>query len=165
VWAALLCHEKSPLIVNGKQCLLQDPGALASVGTQMLENMGLTTLVLGKKPGFIQSPEHSEGGDALNRLPKEAVDAPSLEAFKARLDVALGSLVCWLATLQTAGGLKLNDHGGPFQPRPFYDSMINILSSAKGNLCLLTFLPQQPSGWQQSIQSSKASAVAVLPSR
>ena len=25
-----------------------------------------------------------------NRLPKEAVDAPSLEAFKARLDVALG---------------------------------------------------------------------------
>ena len=44
-----------------------------------------------------------EGGDALNRLPKEAVDAPSLEAFKARLDVALGSLVCWLATLHTAG--------------------------------------------------------------
>jgi len=28
-----------------------------------------------------------------NRLPKEAVDAPSLEAFKARLDVALGNLV------------------------------------------------------------------------
>ena len=27
------------------------------------------------------------------RLPKEVVDAPSLEAFKARLDVALGSLV------------------------------------------------------------------------
>jgi len=40
-------------------------------------------------------------------LPKEAVDAPSLEAFKARLDVALGSLVCWLATLHIAGGLKL----------------------------------------------------------
>ena len=28
-----------------------------------------------------------------NRLPKEAVDAPSLQAFKARLDVVLGSLV------------------------------------------------------------------------
>ena len=28
-----------------------------------------------------------------NRLPKEVVDAPSLEAFKARLDVAQGSLV------------------------------------------------------------------------
>ena len=59
-----------------------------------------------------------------NRLPKEVVDAPSLEAFKARLDVALGSLVWWLATLHIAGGLKLDDHRGPFQPRPFYDSMI-----------------------------------------
>ena len=39
-----------------------------------------------------------------NRLPKEVVDAPSVEAFKARLDVALGSLVCWLATLHIAGG-------------------------------------------------------------
>ena len=28
-----------------------------------------------------------------NRLPKEVVDAPSLKAFKARLDVALGSPV------------------------------------------------------------------------
>ena len=59
-----------------------------------------------------------------NRLPKEAVDAPSPEAFKARLDVALGSLVCWLATLHIAGGLKLDDHCGLFQPRLFYDSMI-----------------------------------------
>ena len=42
---------------------------------------------------------------------------------KARLDVALGSLVWWLATLHVAGGLKLDDHCGPFQPRPFYDSM------------------------------------------
>ena len=58
-----------------------------------------------------------------NRLPKEAVDAPSLEPFKARLDVALGSLVWWLVTLHIARGLKLNDHCGPFQPRPFYDSM------------------------------------------
>jgi len=35
------------------------------------------------------------------------VDVPSLEAFKARLDVALGSLGWWLATLHIAGGLKL----------------------------------------------------------
>ena len=28
-----------------------------------------------------------------NRLPREAVDGPSLEVFKARLDVALGNLV------------------------------------------------------------------------
>ena len=56
------------------------------------------------------------------------MDAPSLEAFKARLDVALGSLVCWLATLHIAGGLKL-DHCGPFQPRPFYDSMNTLLDN------------------------------------
>jgi len=52
----------------------------------------------GKTAGY------REGGDALNRLPKEAVDAPSLQAFKARLDVALGSLGCWLETLHVAGG-------------------------------------------------------------
>ena len=56
-------------------------------------------------------------------MPKEAVDAPSLEAFKARLDVALGSLVWWLVTLHIAGGLKPDDHCGPFQPRPFYGSV------------------------------------------
>jgi len=61
---------------------------------------------------------HTEGGNALEQS-KETVDAPSLQAFKARLDVALGSLVWWLATLHIAGGLKLDGHCGPFQPRPF----------------------------------------------
>lgn len=42
-------------------------------------------------------------------LPKDAVDAPSLQASKARLDVALGSLAWWLVTLHTAGRLKLDD--------------------------------------------------------
>ena len=42
-----------------------------------------------------------------NRLPKEVVDAPSLKAFEARLDVALGSLVWWLVTLHIAGGWNL----------------------------------------------------------
>jgi len=45
-----------------------------------------------------------------NRLPKEVVDAPSLEEIKARLDVALDSLVSWL---------KLDNYYGPFQPSPF----------------------------------------------
>jgi len=58
------------------------------------------------------------------RVPKEVVDAPSLEAFKARLDVVLGSLVWWVATLHIAGGLKLDGHCGPFQPRLIYDSII-----------------------------------------
>ena len=60
-----------------------------------------------------------------NRLPREVVDAPFLEEFKARLDVALGSLVWWLVTLHIAGrGLKLDNHCGPFQLRPSYDPMI-----------------------------------------
>ena len=60
-----------------------------------------------------------------NRLPKEAVDAPSLEAFKARLDVALGSLVWWLVTLHIAGELKLDDHlWSLWSLRPFCNSMI-----------------------------------------
>ena len=59
-----------------------------------------------------------------HRMPKEAVDAPSLQAFEARLDVALGSLGCWLATLNIAGGWNLMS---PFQPGPFSDSMTLLL--------------------------------------
>jgi len=40
----------------------------------------------------------------LNRLPREAVDAPSLEVFKARLDEALRKV-----SLAMAGGLELDD--------------------------------------------------------
>jgi len=77
------------------------------------------------------------------------VDAPSLEAFKTRLDVALGSQVLVARSLVTlhvvAGGLKLYDHCGPFQPRPFYDdSMINQLGQKKSfslsMLCVLSTL-------------------------
>ena len=41
-----------------------------------------------------------------NRLPKEFVDALSLEAFKARLDVAQSRLVWWLATLPIEVGVE-----------------------------------------------------------
>ena len=58
-----------------------------------------------------------------NRLPREAVDAQSLEMLKNRLDGALGS-----PDLEGGGpgcgrGLELDDPWGPFQPKPFYDSM------------------------------------------
>jgi len=42
-------------------------------------------------------------------LPREAVAAPSLAAFKARLDGALSSLVWWKMFLRMAGGLELGD--------------------------------------------------------
>jgi len=59
-----------------------------------------------------------------NRLPREAVAAPSLAVFKARLDGAVSNLVWWKVTLLMAGGLEPDDLQGPFQPKPFYDSMI-----------------------------------------
>ena len=70
-----------------------------------------------------------------NRLCKEAVNAPSLKAFQARLDVALGSLVWWLVTLHIAGDLKLHDHCGPFQPRSFYDSAMYVFTEKEGRSC------------------------------
>jgi len=36
---------------------------------------------------------YQESGGVLDQLPREAVDTPSPEVFKARLDGALGSLV------------------------------------------------------------------------
>jgi len=40
-----------------------------------------------------------------NGLPREVVEAPSLETFKARLDGALSNLVWLKMPLLTAGGL------------------------------------------------------------
>ena len=58
------------------------------------------------------------------RLPREAVDASSLAVFKARLDGVLRNLVNWKMSLFMAGGLEPDDLQGPFQPKPFYVSMI-----------------------------------------
>jgi len=83
-----------------------------------------------------RASHHHSSGDALNRLPKEAVDAPSLQAFKARLDVALGSLVCWLVTLHTAGG---------------WNSMIIVVLFSPGRSMILRFQSDERNsfaGWQ-----------------
>jgi len=42
-------------------------------------------------------------------MPREAVDAPSLEVLRVRLDGALGNLIWWVAALSMAGRLELND--------------------------------------------------------
>jgi len=43
------------------------------------------------------------------RLPREAVAAPSLARFKARLNGALSNLVWWKMSLLMAGGLEQDD--------------------------------------------------------
>ena len=72
-------------------------------------------------------------------MPREAVDPPSLEAFKARLDGALGSLMWWGAT-GSRQGLKLCDLQGPIQPKPFCDPV----SVDKG---LIVNLTQRETVW------------------
>ena len=44
-----------------------------------------------------------------HRLPREAVAAPSLAVFKARLDGAWSNLVWWKVSLLMAGGLEPDD--------------------------------------------------------
>jgi len=56
-----------------------------------------------------------------NRLPKEVVDAPSLEAFKARLVRALSNPLGGAPAYTR--GLEQDDHECPFQPKPFCDSV------------------------------------------
>jgi len=55
------------------------------------------------------------------RLTREAVAAPSLAMFRARLDGALSNLGWWKMSLLMAGGLEPDDLHGLFQPKPFYD--------------------------------------------
>jgi len=43
------------------------------------------------------------------RLPREAVAAPSLAVFKARLDEALSILVWWKGSLPMPGGLECDE--------------------------------------------------------
>ena len=43
----------------------------------------------------------------MSQAAQRAVGAPSLEAFRVRLDGFLGSLIWWLAALPMARGLEL----------------------------------------------------------
>jgi len=68
-----------------------------------------------------------------HRLPREVVDAPSPEVFKARLDGALSNLVQWKVSLPMARRLEQDDLQGPFSPKPFSDS-VNCI---KDTICYL----------------------------
>jgi len=68
------------------------------------------------------------------RLPREAVAVPSLAVLRARLDGALSTLVWWKMSLLMGGRLEPDDLQGPFQPKPFCDSMIRDLGKKRPEL-------------------------------
>jgi len=81
-----------------------------------------------------------------NGLPRESVEAPSLETFKVRVDRALSNLVWLEMSLLTAGGLGCMGSEGPFQPKAFHDSMedgAKWLSHCMGCNQLLQFQKQR----------------------
>jgi len=67
-------------------------------------NVGQQPLLSTKVGNTISCPQH---GEALALLPREAVDASSLQVLKARLDGALGSLSWWATS--PCQGLEPND--------------------------------------------------------
>ncbi|KAK4829892.1 hypothetical protein QYF61_007284 [Mycteria americana] len=75
-----------------------------------------------------------------NKLPREAVDAPSLETFKVRLDRALSNLIQLKMSLLMEGELDLMAFKCPFQPKLFYDSVILINSSMMNHLLIMSDL-------------------------
>jgi len=60
----------------------------------------------------------------LTRSPREVVDVPFLETFKARLDGALSHLLWLKMSLLTVRGLDYMTFKGAFQPKLFYDSKV-----------------------------------------
>ena len=66
-----------------------------------------------------------------NRLPSEAVDGPLLGAFKARLDGAVSQPDLVRDVPAYSRELELGDLKGPFQSKPFYDSLPALIKLIK----------------------------------
>ena len=94
---------------------------MAMVGSDLLLKRSTEDSVPGNES--LQNEVKVSGGFHWNRLPKEAVGAPSLQAFKARLDVGSGQPGLVVGDPAHSRGLELDEHCGPLQPRPFYDSL------------------------------------------
>jgi len=75
--------------------------------------------------GEVQCPASGSGQPPLSVQAGgwRVVEAPFLEAFKAKLDGALSNLVWLKMSLLTAGRLGSMTCKGAFQPKAFYDSM------------------------------------------
>jgi len=77
-------------------------------GMEVLYTLGKKSIIFHLKRQDTQNGRKNimYPGTSFGTTTTTTTSAPSLEALKARLDVALGSLVCWMATLHRAGGWK-----------------------------------------------------------
>ena len=67
---------------------------------------------------------HPEDGDILEQVAQGGCGCPIPGGIQGQAGCGSGQSGILVGTLPVSGGLKLGDHCGPFQPRPFYDSMI-----------------------------------------
>ncbi|PKU43552.1 hypothetical protein llap_6156 [Limosa lapponica baueri] len=88
--------------VAQRSCGCPIPGGVQGQAGGGLEQPGVVGGVPAQGRGWQRVVRH------WNRLPREAVAAPSLEGCKARLDGALSNLVWWEVSLPRAGGLELD---------------------------------------------------------
>ena len=73
------------------------------------------------------------------RLPREAVNAPSLETFQARLDGALSTLIQLKMSLLIAGELGWMASKGPFLPKAFCNSVLEIFHKTASSVLSSVF--------------------------
>jgi len=107
-------------------CSTQPQNAARSCRTESRkEHKGTQKCLREARKPYCSSKAEQRGRETDPAAPKTAIQrsashstvgAPSLQAFKARLDVALGSLDCWLATLHIAGGWNWMSIVVPFNP-------------------------------------------------
>ena len=67
---------------------------------------------------------HTEGGDALEQVAQGGCGCPIPWGIQGQAGCGSGQPGLVVGDPAHSRGLKLDDHCGPFQPRPFYSSMI-----------------------------------------
>jgi len=88
------------------------------------------------------------------RSPREAVAAPSLAGFKARLDRAGSTLGWWKGSLPVAGGWNRMVYTVPSQPEPFCEPLITPYP------CHIPTCTVRPSGVQSKASRALVAAVS-----
>jgi len=68
---------------------------------------------------------HREGGETLEQVAQGGCGCPNPGGIQGQAGCVSGHPGLVVGDPAHSRGLKLDDHCGPFQPRPFYDSMLS----------------------------------------